>query len=97
MVVDSGCPRSYAEALLKSMAGNFKDAETVVTDKWFYSFLHTSTLQDEKRLREYWKNQKKLRESIKADGSNLQFKWFSNHLCLPIQLIAFWCDLMFWM
>ena len=43
MVEDLGCPRSFAEGLLKSIADNFKDGTTVCKTESSYSSRHAST------------------------------------------------------
>ena len=48
MVEDLGCPRSFAEGLLKSIADNFKDGTTVGKPESSYSSRHASTPEVEK-------------------------------------------------
>ncbi len=48
MVEDIGCPRSFAEGLLKSIADNFTDRTNAGKDKSSYSSRHTSTPEDER-------------------------------------------------
>ena len=43
MVEDIGCPRSFAEGLLKSIADNFKDGTKASNTESSYSSRHTST------------------------------------------------------
>tara|TARA_B100000214_G_scaffold293489_1_gene223203 strand:- start:346 stop:804 length:459 start_codon:yes stop_codon:yes gene_type:complete len=52
MVEDLGCPRSFAEGLLKSIAENFKDAATVGKPESSYSSRHTSTPEVERGAKE---------------------------------------------
>ena len=47
MIEDVGCPRSFAEGLLKSIADNFKDGMTVGKTESSYSSRHTSTPEHE--------------------------------------------------
>ena len=47
MVEDLGCPRSFAEGLLKSIADNFKDGTTVDQTESAYSSRHASTPEHE--------------------------------------------------
>lgn len=70
MVEDLGCPRSFAEGLLISIADNFKDGVKAVTEESAYSSRHTSTPENEKGAEEIvTKNEKKLREAIKTEES----------------------------
>ena len=48
MVEDLGCPRSFAEGLLKSIANNFKDETTVSKTESAYSSRHASTPEHER-------------------------------------------------
>ena len=48
MVEDIGCPRSFAESLLKSIAENFKDGTTEGKNKSSYSSRHRSTPEHER-------------------------------------------------
>ena len=52
MVEDLGCPRSFAEGLLKSIADNFKDGTTVVKTESSYSSRHASTPEIERGAQE---------------------------------------------
>ena len=52
MVDDLGCPRSFAEGLLKSIADNFKDGTTVGKPESSYSSRHASTPEVEKGAQE---------------------------------------------
>jgi len=52
MVEDIGCPRSFAERFLKSIADNFKDLTKVGKSQSSYSSRHTSTPEDEKGAQE---------------------------------------------
>ena len=51
MVEDLGCPRSFAEGLLKSIADNFKDETTVGKTESSYSSRHASTPEHEREAR----------------------------------------------
>ena len=48
MIEDLGCPRSFAESLLKTIANNFKDETTVVKNQSSYSSRHASTPENER-------------------------------------------------
>ena len=52
MVEDLGCPRSFAEGLLKSIANNFKDERTVENTESSYSSRHASTPEHERGAQE---------------------------------------------
>ena len=52
MVEDLGCPRSFAESLLKSIADNFKDGTKAVKNESSYSSRHASTPEHEKGAEE---------------------------------------------
>ena len=52
MVEDIGCPRSFAEGLLKSIADNFKDGTTVGDTESSYSSRHASTPDNERGAQE---------------------------------------------
>ena len=52
MVEDLGCPRSFAEGLLKSIADNFKDEATVGKTESSYSSRHASTPEHERGAQE---------------------------------------------
>ena len=52
MIEDIGCPRSFAEGLLKSIADNFKDGTTVGKTESSYSSRHASTPEDERGAQE---------------------------------------------
>ena len=52
MVEDLGCPRSFAEKFLKSIADNFKDGTKPVRSESSYSSRHTSTPEYEKSAQE---------------------------------------------
>ena len=69
MIKDLGCPRSYAEGLLKSIADNFKDGTKAGKSESSYSSRHESTPEDERGAQEIvTKNEKIIRETLKADG-----------------------------
>ena len=64
MVEDLGCPRSFAEGLLKSIADNFKDGTTVDQTESFYSSRHASTPEHERGAQEIViKNEKEVRKN----------------------------------
>ena len=48
MIEDIGCPRSFAEGLLISIADNFKDGTTVGKTESSYSSRHASTPEHER-------------------------------------------------
>ena len=52
MIEDIGCPRSFAEGLLISIADNFKDGTTVGKPESSYSSRHVSTPEVEKGAQE---------------------------------------------
>ena len=52
MVEDLGCPRSFAEGLLKSIADNFKDGTKVDQTESSYSSRHASTPEVERGAQE---------------------------------------------
>ena len=52
MVEDIGCPRSFAEGLLKSIADNFKDGTTLGKTESSYSSRHASTPEHERGAQE---------------------------------------------
>ena len=52
MIEDIGCPRSFAEGLLISIADNFKDGTTVGKTESSYSSRHASTPEVEKSAQE---------------------------------------------
>ncbi len=64
MVEDLGCPRSFAEGLLKSIADNFKDGTTVGKTESSYSSRHTSTPEHEIGAQEIViKNEREVRKA----------------------------------
>ena len=64
MVEDLGCPRSFAEGFLKSIADNFKDETKSVQNESSYSSRHSSTPEHEKGAEEIVsKYEKKVREA----------------------------------
>ena len=52
MVEDLGCPRSFAEGFLKSIADNFKDGSKVDKTESSYSSRHASTPEVERGAQE---------------------------------------------
>ena len=52
MVEDLGCPRSFAESLLKSIADNFKDGTKAVKNESSYSSRHALTPEVERGAQE---------------------------------------------
>ena len=64
MVEDVGCPRSFAEGLLRSIADNFKDGSKVGNTKSSYSSRHASTPEHERSAQEIVsKHERKARNS----------------------------------
>ena len=64
MVEDLGCPRSFAEGLLKSIADNFKDERTVGKTESSYSSRHASTPEHERGAQEIViKNEREVRKA----------------------------------
>ena len=70
MVEDLGCPRSFAEGLLKSIADNFKDGTTVGKPEASYSSRHASTSEVEKGAQEIVSKHE--REARKASSNLLK-------------------------
>ena len=79
MIEDIGCPRSFAEGLLKSIADNFKDGTTVDQTESSYSSRHTSTPEVERSAKEIVSKHE--REARKA-SSNL-LKDFNKKVKVP--------------
>ena len=79
MIEDIGCPRSFAEGLLISIADNFKDGTTVGKPESSYSSRHTSTPEVEKGAQEIVSKHE--REARKA-SSNL-LKDFNKKVKVP--------------
>ena len=79
MVEDLGCPRSFAEGLLKSIADNFKDGTKVDQTESSYSSRHTSTPEVERGAQEIVSKHE--REARKA-SSNL-LKDFNKKVNVP--------------
>ena len=64
MVEDIGCPRSFAEGLLKSIADNFKDGTKAFKNESSYSSRHASTPEHERVAQEIvLKHEKKVRKT----------------------------------
>ena len=64
MVEDLGCPRSFAESLLKSIAENFKDGAKAIKNESSYSSRHASTPEHEKGAEEIvMKHEREARKS----------------------------------
>ena len=64
MVEDLGCPRSFAEGFLKSIADNFKDGTTVDQTESAYSSRHASTPEHERGAQEIViKNEREVRKA----------------------------------
>ena len=70
MVEDLGCPRSYAEKLLKSIANNFKDGTKAVKSESSYSSRHASTPEYERAAQEIVRKHE--REARKASSDLLK-------------------------
>ena len=79
MIEDIGCPRSFAEGLLISIADNFKDGTTVGKAESSYSSRHASTPEVEKGAQEIVSKHE--REARKA-SSNL-LKDFNKKVKVP--------------
>ena len=79
MIEDIGCPRSFAEGLLISIADNFKDGTTVGKAESSYSSRHASTPEVEKGAQEIVSRHE--REARKA-SSNL-LKDFNKKVKVP--------------
>ena len=79
MVEDIGCPRGFAESLLKSIADNFKDGAKAVKSESSYSSRHASTPEHEKGAEEIVSKHE--REARKA-SSNL-LKDFNKKVKVP--------------
>ena len=70
MVQDIGCPRSFAEDLLRSIADNFRNEPKAVKQESSYVSRHSSTPDHEKGAEEIvMKNEKKVREAMKMEES----------------------------
>ena len=80
MVEDLGCPRSFAEGLLKSIADNFKDGTKVVQADTSYSSRHASTPEHEIGAQEIVS--KNEREARKASSDLL--KNFNKKVKAPV-------------
>tara|TARA_B100001250_G_scaffold16279_1_gene14114 strand:- start:428 stop:886 length:459 start_codon:yes stop_codon:yes gene_type:complete len=52
MIEDLGCPRSFAESLLKSIADKFNDGDRAIKNEYSYSSRHASTPEHEKGAEE---------------------------------------------
>jgi len=70
MIEDIGCPRSFAEGLLISIADNFKDGTTVGKPESSYSSRHASTPEVEKGAQEIVSKHE--REARKASSNLLK-------------------------
>ena len=79
MIDDIGCPRSFAEGLLKSIADKFKDGTTFSETESSYSSRHASTPEIERGAQEIVSKHE--REARKA-SSNL-LKDFNKKVKLP--------------
>ena len=67
MVEDIGCPRSFAEGLLKSIADNFKDGTKASKTESSYSSRHASTPEYEKDAQEVVRNHEKKARNTSSD------------------------------
>ena len=79
MVEDIGCPRSFAEGLLKSIADNFKDGTTASKNESSYSSRHDSTPEYERGAKELvLKHEKKARNTssdfLKSFNENIKVR-----------------------
>lgn len=70
MVEDLGCPRSFAESLLKSIADNFREEAKAVKNESSYSSRHASTPENEKGAEEIVRKHE--REAKKASSDLLK-------------------------
>ena len=70
MIEDLGCPRSFAESLLNSIADNFKDGMKVDKIASSYSSRHTSTPEVERAAQEIVRKHE--REARKASSDLLK-------------------------
>ena len=78
MIEDIGCPRSFAEGLLKSIAENFKDGTNTNNNESSYSSRHASTPDHERGAEEIvTKHEKKARKAssdlLKSNGEKRKF------------------------
>ena len=78
MFEDIGCERSFEEGLLNSVSENFKDWTKAGKRKSFYSSLHASTLENERRAEDkherkasksYFEFSQSFNEMIKLPGN----------------------------
>ena len=79
MVEDIGCPRSFAEGLLKSIADNFKDGTKAFKNESSYSSRHASTPEHERVPQEIvLKHEKKVRNTssdlLKSLNENIKVR-----------------------
>ena len=82
MVKDLGCPRSFAERLLKSIADNFKDGTKVVKNESSYSSRHASTPEDERSAQEIVRKHERKARKASSDllkSSNEKKKFPKNN------------------
>ena len=70
MVEDLGCPRSFGEGLLKSIADNFKDGTKINQTESSYSSRHASTPEVERGAQEILSKHEK--EATKASSDLLK-------------------------
>ena len=70
MVEDLGCPRSFAEGLLKSIADNFKDETTVGKTESSYSSRHASTPEHERGAQEIVNKHERVARKASSDLLN---------------------------
>ena len=67
MVEDLGCPRSFAEGLLKSIADNFKDGTNTGKNKSSYSSRHNSTPEHERGAEAIVRKHEKKARKVSSD------------------------------
>ena len=67
MVEDIGCPRSFAEMLLKSIANNFTDGEKIGKVESAYSSRHSSTPEYERSAQEIVRKHKEITRDVSSD------------------------------
>ena len=79
MVEDLGCPRSFAEGLLKSIAENFKDGTKIDKTQSSYSSRHASTPEIERSAQEIVSKHEGETRKISSD----LLKHFNNKAKVP--------------
>jgi len=86
MVEDLGCPRSFAEGFLKSIADNFKDGTKVDKTESSYSSRHTYTPEVERGaqeiVRKHERKAKKASSDLLKDFSKSEVEFLAFLSCL---------------